>query len=111
MRTPHVIVLFLGTWLPFLFFDINIPLKAALTYVPTLMVAVTLPLTPMGVGTRDALAAQFFLDYAPAGSVEEQLASLAAATTAFAVALTIIDAIIGLALMPRATRLIGREGK
>lgn len=112
MRVPHIAVLFLGTWLPFFFFDINIPIDAALTYVPAMMVAVTLPLTPMGIGTRDALAAQFFQDYvANADTLDEQRAALAAATTALAVALTVVDAVIGLLLMPRAAQLIPRQLK
>ncbi|MBN4050448.1 flippase-like domain-containing protein [Desulfobulbus sp. AH-315-M07] len=109
MRVPHIVVLFLGTWLPFLFFDIDIPIEAALTYVPALMVAVTLPLTPMGVGTRDALAAQFFLDYvAGADTADEKRAALAAATTALAVALTLVDVLIGVLMMPRAAKLIAQ---
>jgi hypothetical protein len=102
VRLPHLAVLFLGTWLPFRFFGVQIPLSAALTYVPILMVAVTLPVTPQGFGTRDVLAATFFEPFAPGDTHAERLAALAAATTSFGVALTLLEALLGLILLRRA---------
>ncbi|MFO0760344.1 MAG: lysylphosphatidylglycerol synthase domain-containing protein [Byssovorax sp.] len=64
-RLPHVIVAFLGTWGSFLAFGIDIPIRAALAYVPLIMVAVSLPITPQGFGTRDMLAVVFFERFAP----------------------------------------------
>ncbi|WP_242515349.1 lysylphosphatidylglycerol synthase domain-containing protein [Sorangium cellulosum] len=98
-RVPHLVVLFAGTWLPFWFFDVRIPLDAALTYIPILMVAVTLPLTPQGFGTRDVLAAALFEGFAAGVTREERLAAIAASTTAWAVALTLVEAALGLALL------------
>jgi Lysylphosphatidylglycerol synthase TM region len=99
-RLPHLVVLFLGTWLPFWFFDVRIPVEAAFTYVPIMMVAVTLPLTPQGFGTRDVLAATFFEPYGPIGSSrEDRLAAIAACTTAWGVAITLIDVVFALALL------------
>lgn len=98
-RFPHLVVLFLGTWLPFWFFDVRIPVEAAFTYVPILMVAVTLPLTPQGFGTRDVLAATFFEQYGPPGSSADKLAAIAACTTAWGVAITLVDIVFALALM------------
>ncbi|RLB47184.1 MAG: hypothetical protein DRI90_26625 [Deltaproteobacteria bacterium] len=106
MRAPHLLVLFLGTWLPFWFFGVEIPLVTALVYVPVIMVAVTLPITPQGFGTRDALAAAFFQSFVVASSDDQRLAALAAATATTAVALVGIEAIIGLALLRRASRLL-----
>jgi hypothetical protein len=97
-RVPHLVVLFAGTWLPFWFFDVRIPFSAALTYIPILMIAVTLPLTPQGFGTRDVLAAALFERFAGGATREERLAAIAASTTTWAVALTLVEAALGLAL-------------
>ncbi|WP_437501829.1 lysylphosphatidylglycerol synthase transmembrane domain-containing protein [Sorangium sp. So ce1099] len=98
-RLPHLLVLFVGTWLPFGLFGVHIPLGAALTYIPILMVAVTLPLTPQGFGTRDVLAAALFERFAAGATREERLAAVAATTTTWAVALTLVEAALGLALL------------
>ncbi len=98
-RLPHLAVLFLGTWLPFWFFDVHIPVAAAFTYVPIVMVAVTLPLTPQGFGTRDVLSATFFEQYGPPGSSSDRLAAIAACTTAWGIAITLVDIIFALVLL------------
>lgn len=98
-RLPHLVVLFLGTWLPFRFFGVEIPFAAAVAYVPILMVAVTLPITPQGLGTRDLLAATFFAAYAPGDTQEARLAVLAAATTSWVVVSLLASGVLGLALM------------
>jgi uncharacterized membrane protein YbhN (UPF0104 family) len=109
VRLPHLAVLFLGTWLPFWFFDVRVPLGAAITYVPLLMVAVTLPLTPQGLGTRDALAYALFARYAGGATDAERAAAVVAATASTAVMLLVIEAVLGLALVRRVTRLL-RDG-
>jgi len=109
VRLPHLVVLFTGTWVPFLFFGVDIPLIAALGTIPIMMVAVTLPLTPLGIGTRDALAATFFAGYASGPSEPERLAAVAASTATVAVVLVIVEAALGLALARRATRLMGKS--
>jgi hypothetical protein len=109
IRVPHAAVLFAGTWLPFWFFDVRVPFGDALRYVPIVMVAVTLPITPQGFGTRDALAAAFFERYAQAPSEQERLAAVAAATTSTLVALLVCEGVLGLLLLRRAMRLMGRE--
>jgi hypothetical protein len=98
-RLPHFAVLFVGTWLPFRFFGVDIPLATATTQVPILMVLVTLPLTPQGLGTRDAFAAATFLPFAPGATHAEQLARLGAATMAWGVGITLVEAVFGLAMM------------
>jgi hypothetical protein len=101
-RIPHLVVLFLGTWLPFWFFEVRIPLAPALGLTPILMVATTLPLTPQGFGTRDVLAAELFERFAEGATHEQRLAAIAAATTCFGIAITVVEAAIGLILMRRA---------
>jgi hypothetical protein len=102
VRIPHFVVLFVGTWMPFEFFGVHIPLGAALAYVPILMVVSTLPITPQGVGTRDLAAVTFFERFAAGATHEERLAAIAAATTSFVVMFTIIEAVLGLWLLRRA---------
>lgn len=102
VRIPHFVVLFLGTWLPFSFFGVHVPLSTALTYVPIMMVAVTLPLTPQGMGTRLILAVTFFSQFAPGSTPAEQAAPIAAATTSFEIAFTLVEALLGLVLLRRA---------
>ena len=106
VRLPHLLVLFFGTWLPFWFFGVKVPIREAVSYVPILMVAVTLPITPQGFGTRDALAALFFERFAALPTQEERLAAIAASTTATAIALLVVEAALGLLLLPRATRMV-----
>ena len=106
VRLPHLCVLFCGTWLPFWFFGVHVPLGAALRVVPIIMVAVTLPLTPQGFGTRDVLAATFFESYVvtEGASHGERLAAVAAATTTQGVLIALIALGIGTLLMPHATK-------
>lgn len=101
LRIPHMIVLFLGSWLPFYFFGVKIPAGAAFAYVPVLMVVQALPITPQGVGTRDVFAYHYFARYA-VGGIAEQQAAVAATTLTFAVALTLIQIGFSLMLMRRA---------
>jgi hypothetical protein len=94
-RIPHLAVLVLGTWGSFRFFDVNIPIGTALVYIPILLVAITLPITPQGFGTRDTLSGIFFARFTPDTSHGEQLGRLAACTTSWGVLTTIIALFIG----------------
>ncbi|HVY47122.1 MAG TPA: lysylphosphatidylglycerol synthase domain-containing protein [Minicystis sp.] len=98
-RLPHLVVLFLGTWLPFFFFGVRVPFADALETIPVLMVAVTLPITPQGFGTRDVLAQLFYERFAPGATHAERLAAITAATTSWGVAVTLLEAAFGLALL------------
>lgn len=109
VRLPHLVVLFLGTWLPFPFFGVDIPALSALAYVPILMVGATLPITPQGLGTRDLLAVTFFERFVSAPTHEERLAAIAAATTSWVVAFTLIEGLLGLLLLRRALPALERR--
>jgi hypothetical protein len=102
VRLPHFVVLFAGTWVPFLFFGVDIPLGAALVRVPILMAGASLPITPMGVGTRDVLAAGLFEAYAPGATPAERLAAIFAATASWEAAFIVLEALLGLLLLRRA---------
>jgi hypothetical protein len=104
-RLPHVLVLFAGTWMPFWFFGVPIPLADALALVPALMLIAALPLTPQSVGTRDALAIELFSQYAT-GTADERAATIAAATLSWAVTLTLIQAVLSPLLMRRAQHML-----
>lgn len=91
LRLPHVLVLFIGTWVPFLFFGVAIPFADALAYIPIVMLVTALPITPQGVGTRDVIALQLLSAYAP-GAPAEQAAAVAATTLSWVCALTLVQA-------------------
>jgi hypothetical protein len=95
-RFPHFCVLVLGNWVSYFFFHVDIPFGAALLYLPIVLIVSTLPLTPQGFGTRDALSATFFLAYAPGASDPERVSALAACTLSWGLAATFITLIIGL---------------
>jgi uncharacterized membrane protein YbhN (UPF0104 family) len=104
-RLPHVLVLFAGTWAPFAFFGVRVPLADALAFIPVVMLVTALPITPQGVGTRDVVAMELLARYAPGGR-QEQLAAVAAATLSFACALTLVQALVSPLLMRRAQRML-----
>lgn len=108
-RIPHLLVLVLGSWLPFYFFDVDIPVGPALLLMPVILVAVTLPLTPQGFGTRDALAVAFFAQYAPGATEAERAARIAACTTSWGVASALAAALVGLACTRFAAQLVDRR--
>lgn len=106
-RVPHAAVQFTGVWISFRLFGVHIPAGAAFSYIPVLMVVVTLPITPQGFGTRDAAAAMLFLQYGVGATDEARRASIAACTLSWAFVLLAIEGVLGLLLLPRATKLLG----
>lgn len=104
-RIPHVCVLFVGSWIPFQFFGVSIPIEDAFTVVPPLMIIVALPLTPQGVGTRDAFAATVFAVYV-SESAGDAAAVLAAATLSWAVLLSLVQIPISMLLLRPAQKLL-----
>jgi Lysylphosphatidylglycerol synthase TM region len=111
VRIPHFLVLFLGTWLPFSFFGVNIPPREALIYIPILMVVITLPIAPQGMGTRDLFVATYLEAFAPGATHQERLTALAAATTSWLVAFTLVEGLLGLFLLRRALPTIEARGR
>jgi hypothetical protein len=109
-RVPHLAVLVLGTWLPFFWFDVHIPAGPALLFIPIVLVAITLPITPQGFGTRDALSVAFFASYAAGATEAERAARIAACTTSWGVAAALASAVIGLVCTRFAAQLVDRRG-
>jgi hypothetical protein len=104
-RLPHIVVLFLGMWVPFSLFGVHIPLSSALVCIPPLLLVGALPLTPQGVGTRDALALQLLSPFAPHDEAGGR-AAVAAATLSWAVGLTLVHFFISPILMRSAQKLL-----
>jgi hypothetical protein len=107
VRVPHVFFQFLGAWVPFFFFGVKIPFADALALMPILMFVVTLPVSPQGLGTRDALSVALFSRYAP-GVGTERASIVAATTLSWLCILTIIQISLSPLFMRRAYRLLGR---
>lgn len=103
-RLPHIVVLFVGTLVPFWFFGVWVPLDKALVYIPILMLIAALPITPQGVGTRDVVALELLAPFAP-GTPAEQTAAVVAATLSFACALTIVQALVSTLMLRQARQL------
>lgn len=110
-RIPHLAVLVVGTWIPFFFFDVRIPVGTALLLMPIVLIAVTLPITPAGFGTRDALSVAFFSTYAAGATDAERAARIAACTTSWGVAATLTTAVLGLLCTRFAARLVERRAQ
>lgn len=104
VRLPHVAALYLGTWLSFSFFEVWVPPTDALAYIPLLMLVAALPLTPGGVGTRDAMALSLLAPFAPASF---GTSAITAATLSWLLATHLIAALLSPPLMRRASRLLG----
>jgi uncharacterized membrane protein YbhN (UPF0104 family) len=107
VRLPHVFAQFLGAWVPFLFFGVKIPFSDALALMPVLMFVVTLPVSPQGVGTRDAMSLALFSSYAP-GTPTEQASFVAATTLSWICLITVIQLVFSPLFMRRAYQLLGR---
>ncbi len=95
-RIPHLLVLVCGAWISFKFFRVDIPVGTAMVYLPILLVAVTLPITPQGAGTRDAIAGVFFASYAQGATDAERTANVAASTATWTITNTIMCILMGL---------------
>jgi hypothetical protein len=104
-RLPHVGVQFLGAWIPFRFFGVDVPLEDALVLMPLLMFVVALPISPQGLGTRDALSLALFSHYAP-GTPDQQASAVVATTLSWLCTLTLLQAVASPLFMRRAYRLL-----
>jgi uncharacterized membrane protein YbhN (UPF0104 family) len=107
-RLPHVAVMFFGTWVPFYFFEVDIPFSDALGLVPVLLLVGVLPLTPQGIGTREVVAIELLSPYA-AGTDQEAAARITACSLSWVVLLTLGEAALSLVTAPGAHQLAPPE--
>jgi hypothetical protein len=108
-RLPHLFILVLGNWVSFKFFDVHIPIGTAMTLLPIVLVAVTLPITPQGFGTRDMLSQKFFVMFALGATEPERLGRVAACTTSFGVAATLLGGLVGVIAMRVTNRRLAEQ--
>jgi hypothetical protein len=108
-RLPHLAILFLGNWLPFEIFGVHIPFSDALALIPLVMFVSALPITPQGLGTRDALAQQLFASYAIGATNEQRAGTVTAVTLTFALTITIVQLLLSPLFLARAYRLLGMQ--
>ncbi len=108
-RLPHVLVLFIGTWVPFELFGVHIPTTDALALIPVLMLVVALPLTPQGFGTRDWVAVTLFSGLHSSGDAAAGEAAILASTVSWGVLLTLLQIPLGITLMAAARRRLAPE--
>lgn len=108
-RLPHLFILVLGHWGAYRFFDVDIPIGRALMLLPIVMVAITLPITPQGFGTREMLGQKFFVAFAAGATEPERLGRIAASTMSFAVLHTIVGIVVGFVCMRITNRQLGEE--
>jgi len=102
-RLPHVAVLFVGTWVPFEFFGVHIPVAEAFGLIPVLMLVLAIPLAPQGFGTRDAVALLLLSSFYE-GDPAAGRAAVAACTISWGVLLTLIQLPLSLTLMAAAQK-------
>jgi len=105
-RAPHVLILFIGTWAPLDAFGVVLPWSDALALIPPVMFVAALPITPQGIGTRDALSVYLFAEFATGPG--DGAARVAASTLSWALALTLVQLIFSPFLMRRAYAMLGR---
>lgn len=60
LRIPMVAIVVLSPWFALAVFDVSLPIPVILTYLPIMMIVGTLPITPVGLGTIQVLAVEFF---------------------------------------------------
>jgi uncharacterized membrane protein YbhN (UPF0104 family) len=103
-RLPHVATLCVANWLSYYFFHVKIPLFESLTYIPVILLVTNLPITPQGVGTRELVATQLLLPFAPA--TEDARALIVAAGLAWAASTALLASLLSLAFSRSARRLL-----
>lgn len=104
-RVPHAAVMVLGHWLAIRVWGIPVPLSAAVTLMPAVVIASVLPIAPAGLGTTQAAFVFFFSKYATGATVEEQHAHVLAFAIVYFVYGVLGLLMLGLACTPFARKL------
>ena len=96
-------MLFVGTWVPFEFFGVHIPVEQAFALIPVILLVLAFPITPQNFKTRDAVTL-FLLTSFYDGTPAAARAAIAASTISWGVLLTLIQLPLSLALMAAARK-------
>jgi hypothetical protein len=101
VRLPHVTVLLIWHFIALRCFGVEVPVMAALVYLPAVFFAAALPISPSGIGLSQLAAITFFARYAPGGH--------SAPVIAYSLSMTGISLVIqismGLGFLPAGRRL------
>lgn len=73
-RLPHILLLTVGHWGALSLWRIQVPLDIALTFLPLMLGAAALPISPTGLGTTQAAEVLLFSSYAVGASPSERMA-------------------------------------
>jgi hypothetical protein len=103
-RMPHIAALVAGNILVMRVFDVTPPIDQSIALLPIVFVVATLPLSPSGLGTAQAVAVSLFAPFAAGATLDDRNAAVLAYSLAFQFGSLIVQAIIGLAFLRMATR-------
>jgi hypothetical protein len=73
-RLPHILLLTVGHWGALSLWKIHVPLDIALTFLPLMLGAAALPISPAGLGTTQAAEVLLFSSYAVGTSPSDRMA-------------------------------------
>jgi hypothetical protein len=105
-RLPHVAMLVLENWVAYRFFGVTIPPAQSVTSLSIVLLVSALPITPMGIGTRELAAVALLAPFAHGVTSGDRAASVVAAGATLATTTTISQFLIGLAFVRRGARII-----
>ena len=103
-RLPHVAMIVIGQWLALCVWGVAVPFGAALTVMPAVAIASSLPVSPAGLGTSQAAMVYFFASFAVGASADARVASVLAFSIAHLVYSMLASVVIGLVCAPAARR-------
>lgn len=104
-RLPHTTVIVLGHWMAVRVWGIEVPLSAALTLMPAVVIASVLPISPGGLGTTQAALVYFFSTYAAGATADQRSANVLAFAIVYFVYSVVSSLLVGLACTPFAKKL------
>jgi hypothetical protein len=110
-RVPHLLALLLEVWLAYRFFAVNVPLSAALVDLPVVLLVSSLPVTPMGIGTRELAAVSLLGPFAVGATDSARATRIVAAGGALVAATVICQTLIGLVFARESARLVAEGAK
>lgn len=103
-RVPHVAMIIVGLWAAMYVWGIHVPAGVALSVIPAVAVAASLPISPAGLGTSQAALVYFFADHAAAATADERTAIVLAFSIVHLVYSLVGSTAVGLACTPAAKR-------
>ncbi len=103
-RVPHIAVMTLGPWVAMRVWGIPVPLSAAASLMPVVVLVTALPISPAGLGTSQAALVFFFAPFADGATIGEREAHVFAFSIVHFVYMVIASCLVGVACIPFARR-------